>query len=210
VFGKRIAIFLLASLSFACLLGQFYGLWSMQWFGCWVLPPATLALAAAAWLDRHPSIAGPRLWVVQGAIGGLIAAVAYDLYRLPFVVAGAPLFTVFGKFGNMLLGVDVDAAPSAAALLLGWMYHFSNGAALGIMFLAMASKSNPRWLFWGAVGWALSVEAMLLLTPYASYFGLPMNSSFFLLTASAHAIFGVALGIWCSRRVYPKMASTAI
>jgi hypothetical protein len=51
---------------------------------------------------------------------------------------------------------------------------------------------------------------MLLLTPYARYFGLPMNSSFFLLTATAHAIFGVALGIWCSRRVYPEMAPTAI
>jgi hypothetical protein len=209
VLVKRIAIFLLASLSFACLLGQFYGLWSMHWFGCWVLPPATAVLIAAAWLDRRAATAGPRLWIVQGTIGGVIAAVAYDLYRLPFVLGGAPLFTVFGKFGNMLLGRGVDAAPSIDAQLLGWAYHFSNGAALGIMFLAMVTWPNQRLLFWGALAWALCVEAMLLMTPYASYFGLPFNSTFLFLTASAHAIFGVALGTWCSLRVYPKIAAAA-
>src|SRR5438128_2003550 len=80
VLGKRITVFLLASLSFACLLRQFYGLWSMHWFGCWVLPPATLALIAAAWLDRRATMAGPRVWIVDGAIGGVVAAAAYDLY----------------------------------------------------------------------------------------------------------------------------------
>ncbi len=202
---KRIAIFLLASLSFACLLGQFYGLWSMHWFGCWVLPPATAVLIVAAWLDRRAGAAGPRLWIIQGTIGGVVAAVAYDLYRLPFVLGGAPLFTVFGKFGNMLLGRGVDASPSFDAQLLGWAYHFSNGAALGIMFLAMVIRPSRRLLFWGALAWALCVEAMLLMTPYASYFGLPLNSTFLFLTASAHAIFGVALGMWCSRRVYPTI-----
>ena len=206
VLGKRILIFLLASLSFACLLGQFYDLWSMHWFACWILPPAVLALIVAAVLDRRGVTVGPRLWITQGAIGGVIAAVAYDLYRLPFVLAGAPLFSVFDKFGNMLLGVDIDAHPSVVEQLLGWTYHFSNGAALGIMFLAMIIRPSRRLLFWGAVVWALCVEAMLLLTPYASYFGLPLNASFLFLTASAHAVFGVALGIWCRRRVYPKMA----
>jgi hypothetical protein len=201
VLGKRITVFLLASLSFACLLGQFYKLWSMHWFGCRILPPATLALIAAAWLDRGTNIAGPRLWIVQGAIGGVIAAIAYDLYRLPFVLAGAPLFTVFGKFGNLLLGLDIDSPPSAVAQLLGWMYHFSNGAALGIMFLAMLVRPTPRWLFWGAVAWALCVEAILLLTPYAHYFGLPMDARFLSLTATAHAVFGVALGMWCRCQV---------
>jgi hypothetical protein len=205
VLVKRIAIFVLASLSFACLLGQFYGLWSMHWFGCWVLPPATAVLIVAAWLDRRAGAAGPRLWIIQGTIGGVVAAVAYDLYRLPFVLGGAPLFTVFGKFGNMLLGRGVDAAPSFDAQLLGWVYHFSNGAALGIMFLAMVVRPSRRLLFWGALAWALCVEAMLLMTPYASYFGLPLNSTFLFLTASAHAIFGVALGMWCSRRVYPTI-----
>jgi hypothetical protein len=197
----RAVVFLLASMSFACLLGEFYGAWTMHWFGCWILPPATAALVAMAWFDRGDPAPGPRLWIVRGAIGGILAAFAYDLYRLPFVLAGAPLFTVFGKFGNMLLGVGTDERPSSLALALGWSYHFSNGAALGIMFLAMVVRPGPRLLFWGAVAWALCVEAILLTTPYAAIFGLELNAWFIFLTASAHAIFGVVLGLWTRWRL---------
>jgi hypothetical protein len=193
-------VFLLASLSFACLLGQFYGLWSMQWFGCWILPPATALLACIAVADRSSAsgIGGPRAWIVQGALGGIIAALAYDLYRLPFVLNGAPLFKVFPRFGQLLIGAD---GPEWLVQLLGWTYHFSNGAALGIMFLAMVVRPTPRRLFWGAVVWALCVEAILLCTPYASFFGLKLDGRFLFLTASAHAVFGVALGLWCRWRM---------
>jgi hypothetical protein len=71
------------------------------------------------------------------------------------------------------------------------------------MFLVMASCFRRPALFWGAVAWAGFVEAMLLLTPYASFFGLKMNGQFLFLTASAHAIFGVVLGLYCRVRVGP-------
>ena len=199
---SRGVVFLLASLSFACLLGQFYGLWSMRCFACAVLPPSTAALAWVGW--RAPRAAA-RTWVVQGGVGGLVAAAAYDLYRLPFVVFHvAPLFKVFGRFGELIVG-SADA-PAWLTQTVGWTYHFSNGAALGIMFLALlVPPANPgrfrRWLFWGAVGWALTVEAILLATPYPSFFGLPLDGRFVFLTASAHLIFGLTLGAWCARRV---------
>ena len=196
----RALVFGLGFLSFACLLGQFFGLWSMRVFGCWVLPPATLLLGIIAWRTRRRTrdLQSPYTWVVQGALGGVIAAIAYDLYRLPFVLSGAPLFKVFPKFGEMLLG---GTEPGWFVHLLGWGYHFSNGAALGIMFLAMVPTANRRVLFWGAVCWALFVEAMLLITPYASFFGLPLDGRFLFLTASAHLIFGLTLGTWLKRRV---------
>jgi hypothetical protein len=56
-------------------------------------------------------------------LGGLFAAVVYDLFRLPFVLNGYPLFGVFPRFGQMLLG----AAPNdfgAAVQIAGWIYHF--------------------------------------------------------------------------------------
>lgn len=188
----RLLVFLLASTSFACLLGQLYGAWPMRAFACLVLPPATALLAWLAWRG------GPqRIWIVTGAMGGIVAAVAYDLYRLPFVLQGAPLFTVFRKFGQLLLGAD---GPRWLVEALGWTYHFSNGAALGIMFLAMAVRPSPRGLLWGAIAWALFVEAMLLLTPYASFFGLQLTARFIFLTVSAHLVFGVALGLWCRLR----------
>lgn len=194
----RVAVFGLAFLSFACLLGQFFGFWSMQVFGCWVLPPATVALAVIACRHRHQpaGIASPHTWIVQGAVGGLVAALAYDLYRLPFVLGGAPLFKAFPKFGQLLLG---GTEPGWLVQALGWGYHFSNGAALGIMFLAMVSRPEPRVLFWGAVAWALFIETMLLLTPYTAFFGLRLDARFLILTASAHLVFGLALGAWCRR-----------
>jgi hypothetical protein len=197
---SRLSVFTLAFLSFACLLGQFYGLWSMRWFGCWVLPPATLLLAIIAYRARKQpgGVGSPFTWIVEGAVGGIVAAVAYDLYRLIFVLQGAPLFKVFPRFGELLLGAE---EPRWLVHLLGWSYHFSNGAALGIMFLAMAPSASRRLLLWGAVGWAMFVETVLLLTPYTTFFGLPLDGRFIFLTASAHLMFGVALGLWCRWRI---------
>jgi hypothetical protein len=193
-------VFLLAWLSFGCLLGQFYGLWTMHVFGCWVLPPATALLVLTAYLHRGrpDGLKSPWTWIVQGSLGGIVAAVAYDLYRLPFVLNGAPLFKVFPQFGELLLGAS---EPRWLVHGLGWTYHFSNGAALGIMFLAMASCFRRPMLFWGAVAWAVFVETMLLLTPYASFFGLKLNGRFLFLTASAHVIFGIVLGLYCRSRL---------
>ena len=196
----RATVFALAFLSFACLLGQFAGLWSMHVFGCRVLPPATAVLALIAWRARgeNAGSGSAHTWIVQGALGGVVAAVAYDLYRLPFVLQGAPLFKVFPQFGRLLLG---GSEPEWLVHALGWSYHFSNGAALGIMFLALTATANRRVLFWGAVAWALFIEAMLLLTPYTYFFGLQLNARFLFLTVSAHLVFGLVLGAWCRRRI---------
>ena len=191
----RLLVFGLAFLSFACLLGQLFGFWTMRWFACWILPPATISLAVMAYLNRREpaGVGNPHTWVVQGAIGGVIAAVAYDLFRLPFVLNGAPLFKVFPAFGRLILG---DTEPVWLVQLLGWTYHFSNGAALGIMLLAVMTTARPRVLFTGAVAWALVIETVLLLSPYARFFGLKMDTRFIVLTASAHLVFGLILGAW--------------
>ena len=203
ILATRPIVFTLALLSFACLLGQFYHFWSMRVFACWVLPPATALLAWIAFATRRAAAwRAPHVWITQGALGGLVAAVAYDLYRLPFVLHGAPLFKVFPRFGQLILGAE---EPLWLAQLLGWTYHFSNGAALGIMFLALVRRTEPVVLFWGAVAWALFIELMLLLTPYTTFFGLPLNRQFLFLTASAHLIFGLTLGWWLRQRVPDRL-----
>jgi hypothetical protein len=201
----RAVVFSLAFLSFACLLGTFYGLWSMHVFGCWILPPATGCLVVIALATRHQpeSASRPYTWIVEGTLAGLVAAVAYDSYRLPYVLAGTPLFKVFPRFGQLLLNSD---GPAWMVHSLGWAYHFSNGAALGIMFLCMVPRFNAAALLWGAVAWASFVEMMLLLTPYTQFFGLPFNSWFIFLTGSAHLVFGTALGWWLRRRLTPAGA----
>ena len=190
----RLLIFTLASSSFACLLGTFYGLWAMKTFACFAYLPAALALAVLAWSKRGTL---PAHWIVQGALAGIVAALAYDLYRLPFVLNGAPLFNVFPRFGELLLG---GTEPRWLVQGLGWTYHFSNGAALGVMFLAALSRPSPARLFFGGGCWALLVELLLLLTPYTSFFGIPFDRRFVALTLTAHLVFGLALGLWLRAR----------
>ena len=201
-FVLRFVVWFLASISFACLLGEFYGLWSMKPFACFVLIPAMLALVVFAVKWRNSNDASHRelsTLIIEGAAGGILAAIIYDLYRVPFVMNGYPLFKVFPEFGKMLLGAD---EPNWLVQLLGWTYHFSNGAALGIMFTAMIGRANRRVLFWGATAWAVVVEILLLLTPYRDFFKIHMPfQTFLFLTGTAHVIFGITLGWWCMKRL---------
>ncbi|MDF2441493.1 MAG: hypothetical protein JWN98_2477 [Abditibacteriota bacterium] len=210
----RFVVFTLASMSFACLLGEFYSLWSMRAFACVILLPATLVLVALAIagsrlgseaIDRAQStsarqeLAQAATWIREGALGGIMAAIAYDLFRVPFVLSGYPLFKVFPEFGRMLLE---SSEPQWLVHVVGWAYHFSNGAALGIMFLCLVPHARPRTWVVAGVAWALLVETILLLTPYRDFFKIHMPfTTFLILTASAHAIFGVALGSWCAKRI---------
>jgi hypothetical protein len=209
-------IFALAAASIWCLLAELYGLCDMRPFAIFILLPATAALFGLAVLDR---LRGDRqLWraVVIGSLAGLAGAVAYDVFRLPFVfsrewgltaiVPPMPLFKVFPRFGAMLLGEPLEQpAYSLAAHLWGWAYHFSNGATFGVMFAAMIGEASRRygggWLW--AVLLAVGIEASMLLSPYARSFGIALSVRFIAVTLAAHVVFGLGLGLyfaWHARR----------
>src|SRR5437588_8985812 len=127
----RAVVFILSAASIWCLLAEMYGLCSMQTFTIRILIPATVLLIGLAFFDR--SRGDGRLWrgFLIGSLAGFAAAIAYDLFRLPFVfsrpsglsaiVPPMPLFKVFPRFGAMILGQLVEQAQySLAAHLLGW------------------------------------------------------------------------------------------
>jgi hypothetical protein len=200
----RWIVFLLAASSIACLLADFYGLCPMRIFTPFIFVPALLLLFIFAALDRWRG--DGQLWraVLVGFGGGLLAAVAYDVFRLPFVFAREwhidsvvppmPLFKVFPRFGAMVLGQRIEQAHySVAAQVVGWIYHFSNGATFGVMYLAIIGSGERRHWTW-AVLFALALELGMLLTPYPSVFNIPVASRFVVVTVAAHTVFGVGLG----------------
>jgi hypothetical protein len=210
----RGVVFFLSATSIWCLLAEFYGLCSMRTFTVWILIPATLLLIAMAILDL--SKGDRRLWraVLIGSIGGLLAAFAYDLFRLPFVIAAVdhvgpnwarlPLFKVFPRFGALILGqpFTADQTDSQFPLLahvVGWIYHFSNGITFGVMYMAIIGDATRRSWWWG-VALAVGLELMMLFTPYTSFFGISPVMRFVIVTLSAHLIFGVTLGQWSRRQ----------
>src|SRR5947199_181132 len=81
----RVFVFFLAAMSIWCLLAQFYGLCTMRAFTFLILIPATAILIGVAFLDRARGNGQLCRAIIIGAIGGLFAACAYDLFRLPFV-----------------------------------------------------------------------------------------------------------------------------
>lgn len=212
----RILVFFLAATSIWCLLAEMYGLCDMRTFTLLILLPATVALYGLAVFDR---LRGNRLlWraVVIGTLAGLAGAIVYDIFRLPFVFSKAwgleaavpqmPLFKVFPRFGALILGEPVEQPSySFAAHLLGWVYHFSNGATFGVMFAALIGEASRRygggWMW--AVLMAVGIEICLLASPYAKFFNITLNARFITVTLIAHLIFGMGLGLyfaWHARR----------
>lgn len=198
-------VFLLAASSIACLLFDFYALCPMRFFTFWIFLPALVLLGAVAFWDRQRG--DRQLWraVLVGVLGGLLAAVAYDVFRLPFVFAHEwglasivppmKLFKVFPRFGAMILGQPIEQTSySAAAHLIGWIYHFSNGATFGVMYMAMIGNATRRHWAW-AILLALALELGMLLTPYPQVFNIPVTTRFVMVTVAAHAIFGIGLGL---------------
>jgi len=213
----RAIVFVLAASSIWCLIAEMYNLVDMRTFFFAILLPATGILYGLAIFDRFRG--DGKLWraVIIGTIGGLIGAVAYDVFRLPFVFSHAmgldsieipqmPLFKVFPRFGALILGQPVEQPQySTAANLLGWAYHFSNGATFGVMFMAAIGDASRRWK--GGLPWAIlmatGIEVCLLLSPYSRYFGITPTTRFVIVTLVAHLIFGVGLGSYVASKSRP-------
>jgi len=201
----RLIVFLLAATSLACLLADFYGICSMKLFTVAVFLPAMVLLMALGVFDFERGNGRLAAAVLIGAIAGLAAAVAYDVFRLPFVFARQwgiasvvpplNLFKVFPAFGAMILGQPVQqAAYSTTVSLIGWAYHFSNGMTIGVMYLALIGDARRRHWAW-AIAVAVGLELGMLLTPYSRVFRIPVTVNFVAVTMSAHAVFGVCLGL---------------
>jgi hypothetical protein len=223
-------VFVLSATSIWCLLSEFYGLCEMRLFTFAILIPATAVLIGLAAADR---VRGDGLlWrgVVIGAVAGFLAACAYDIFRIPFVVGGIdmvghvwlrlPLLMVFPGFGALFLGQPLDPTTTVSnftltAHLVGWVYHFSNGITFGVMYMALVDDASRR-SWWWAVVFATGLELAMLFTPYTTFFGIHMTTRFVIVTFTAHAIFGVALGLavkWMSdlwSRPSAKMAGLSL
>lgn len=202
-------MFVLAATSIWCLLAEFYGLCSMRAFTLAILVPATLLLFAWAWWDGARGEGVLFRYVCMGAIAGLLAAGAYDIFRLPFVFAREwhlaavvppmNLFKVFPRFGAMILGEPIEQSQyTLAAQLVGWAYHFSNGLTFGVMYAALVGNFQRRSWLW-AVLLAVGLELGMLFTPYPRFFAIPLTTQFVAVTLAAHVIFGIALGLIARR-----------
>ena len=105
------------------------------------------------------------------------------------------LFKVFPGFGAMVLGEPLEQPDySLTAHVIGWIYHFSNGATFGVMYVAIIGDGKRRHWTW-AVLFALALELGMLFTPYPTVFNIHVTTRFVVVTVAAHAVFGVGFGL---------------
>jgi hypothetical protein len=198
-----VVVFLLASTSIGALLIEFAVRGSMPLATTAVFLPAMAVLALTAWLDHRRGTGLLYRYVLIGASAGLLAAVSYDLFRIPFVFArplhlaglipALPLFKVFALFGTAILH-QPDTRPTLASNLVGWAYHFSNGLTFGIMYVALLGQPERRHWAWGIL-FAVGLELAMIYTPYPTRFGMNVGAALVTVTRRARLIFGLVMGL---------------
>jgi hypothetical protein len=106
-------------------------------------------------------------------------------------------------FGKLIFGTD---SVTAVILIVGYLYHFLNGASFGLVYTVLAGK--VAW-YWGIV-WGLIIEVLMMTTPPMLLMGVGpfgVNTGapwYFLTTLAAHIAFGAVLGLLAERFVKEK------
>ncbi|QDT00742.1 hypothetical protein [Adhaeretor mobilis] len=175
------------------------GLATMPVLALWLLLPASLALAIVTCLASWRGHRRLSNRILSGAAAGIVATLALEAVR-------ATSFHVFeGMPGDLprLLGVLMTdrfmLGPSLLSDVLGWTYHFWNGAAFGIIFAVLFGRGSLR----SAVIYGELIGVGFLLSPAVNslgvgFMGLDMPKMP-ITVALAHLAYGIILGILCRR-----------
>lgn len=137
-----------------------------------------------------------------GALGGLLGTFAYDLFRLPFHLAGLRVFATISAFGLWLLDAPASSRWTEVA---GWSYHFLNGITFGIMYALFMRGRHWAW----AVLWGVALEGLAVASAFGEVFALRGNHTALAIAFAGHVAYGVPLGlvVWRGARVQAWMAT---
>jgi hypothetical protein len=193
----RLAVFLPAALSIGSLLLYFDGVGRFNRLAPVFLVAETAGLVMVAVAARRHGRGDIVTLITAGLWAGCLATMAYDAVRLPLVHAHVPVFKSVSYFGMVLSGAQ---QPTSSSELLGWGYHLSNGVSFGLMYAALL----PRPRATTAILWGLSLEGLMLLTPYAEVFGYARDANFLTITLAAHVIYGTVL--WLGLRTFSGLS----
>lgn len=190
--GWRVLCFLLCVPSGGALLAKVYGVLDMQNGTLLVALPCCLALIGIwLWAKRTGRNSLAEALAI-GCLGGLLGTLAYDVVRIPPLLAGQRIFAPISSYGVWI----ADAGSSSRwTELLGWSYHFSNGLTFGIMYTLWLRKRHWAW----AILWGLVLETIALVSPFGRIFYLVGNYQAIGIAYFGHIAYGLPLG-WLAYR----------
>lgn len=185
--GLQIFCFIACIPSLGALLAKLYGIASMQTITLGVALPGCIGLFFI-WLWAHKS--NHKELATTLAIGfasGMLATIAYDLIRVPFHLAGLRIFVPISTFG---IWVADSNSSSRFTEVIGWVYHYSNGVTIAIMYVLFMRNRHWAW----AILWACSLETLAIFCPFGRIFSLSGNYPAIGIAYLGHIAYGLPLG----------------
>lgn len=166
-----------------------------------VLVPSIVVLAAAlatAIVRGHPRLTNR---VLVGIIAGLAATVGLEVVRsVSFRLGGMP--GDLPRLMGVLLTDRFMLGPSLASDILGYAYHFWNGACFGIIFVVGLGRKSMLW----AMGYGALIGLGFLASPAVRAMGVGFMGvampAMIVTVIVAHLVYGTILGV-LSRRWLP-------
>ena len=162
-----------------------------------LLPAVGLLIVTALLSWKSMSPVGRA--IVWGGLAGAIATIGLEVVRLSGFKMGYMPGNLPRLMGVLLLN-RFALGPSIASDLAGWAYHFWNGASFGIIYALLLGTSR-RWvgLVYGIVVGLGFLVSPVVASLGAGYFGLQFSAGFPITVLTAHAVFGLMLGMLAHR-----------
>lgn len=184
----RMAIFLICISSGGAVLAEVYGVASLHdvfWYGAVPTYVVLLILWTVHLGNARSDISDA---IALGAVGGFLGTIAYDLARIPFVLAGYRIFAQNSSYGLWILDADYSTRFS---LVAGWIYHFANGTVFGVMYAAFMRGRHWIW----AVAWAFLLETIALISPYGHIYHITESAFLTVVAYYGHVAYALPLGM---------------
>lgn len=157
-------------------------------------------------------------WLVQGAIGGVIAGLIFALFEMVMatVLMGAEAFFMpLRMIGAIALGAGA-LEPSyslATAAIAGLVVHMILSPIFGVVFALLASLAPAARRMPGALIAAAGVYGLLLwivnffvIAPLAGWVWFPNGTNAVVQIIAHAAFFGAVLGLYLTRAAAPRPA----
>lgn len=199
----RLVVALVASVGPLVFPAALLGYASLRDLGLIAVLPSIAALGTM-WAFARRTRPDMARMISQGSFAGALATVALEIvrysgFRLGFMPGNLP------QLMGVLLLDRFALGPSTWSDVAGFAYHFWNGAAFGIIFVALAP---PVRLLWPTV-YGVAIGVGFLVSPVVQslgvgVFGRDFGWHFAATVLTAHAAFGFTMGALIRRsRVHP-------
>lgn len=159
------------------------------------LIPAIVVLILVIIISYYRGVRDLSSQIWKGLLAGLISTVGLEIVReIGFHLGGMP--GDMPKLLGVLLLNQFAQGPDTLSNIVGWSYHFWNGASFGIIYSVLFGKGRK----WGGIIYALVIGTVFMASPAViplgvGHFGVDFGIGFPVTVLLAHLAFGILLGL---------------